>query len=162
MKNLLSRLILRRKPAYRPQAESRAIERLQENLADHRIDSGRRSLLYRTSALMVTPAAIGVGATVALDIFGSRATAAQIRQFPESTRVGRIRFGQFPEATLNGKAIRLGPGARIISQDNLLVTPGTLHGKSYVVGYITGPADEITTLWLLSDDEYRALRKKKS
>lgn len=162
MKNLLSRLILRRKPAYRPQAESRAIERLQENLANHRIDPERRTLLHRTGALMLTPAVIGVSATSALDIFGSRATAAQIRQFPQNTRVGRIRFGQFPEASLNGKTIRLGPGVRIIGQDNLLVTPGTLHGKTHVVGYVTGPANDIITLWLLTDDEYQALRKKKS
>jgi hypothetical protein len=90
------------------------------------------------------------------------ATAAQNRHFPDNTQLGRIRFGQFPDATLNGKPVRLGPGARILNQDNLIVPPIAVHGKSYVVGYVTDTMGMIMTVWILSEEEYRALRRQHS
>lgn len=80
--------------------------------------------------------------------------------FPRQYPAGRIRFGQFPDATLNGKPVRLGPGARILNQDNLIVPPIAVHGKSYVVGYVADTMGMIMTVWILSEEEYRALRKQ--
>lgn len=152
---------LSRKNAYRPQAELVAESRRNEILAGEHVRDARRSLLRRIGSCLLMPQWVAGAVGVGFHVLIARATAAQIRHFPDNTKLGRIRFGQFPDATLNGKAIRLGAGARIHNQENLIVTPASLHGKTYVVGYVTGALDEIVTVWILSEDEYRALRKKR-
>ncbi|MDO4682267.1 MAG: hypothetical protein Q4B17_05695 [Lautropia sp.] len=122
----------------------------------------RRSLLRRTGALLLRPQIVVATTAWTVDTMVLTATAAQIRYFPDNTQLGRIRFGHFPEATLNGKAIRLGVGVRILNQQNLVVPPASLLGKSHVVAYKTGALDEIVTIWILSDEEYRSLRKRRS
>lgn len=122
----------------------------------------RRSLLRRTGALLLRPQMAIAATAWTVDTMILTATAAQIRYFPDNTQLGRIRFGHFPEATLNGKAIRLGVGVRILNQENLVVPPASLLGKSHVVAYKTGALDEIVTIWILSDEEYRSLRKRRS
>lgn len=150
-----------RQQAYRPQVELVAETRRNELLADEHVRNGRRSLLRRIGSCLLMPQWVAGAVGVGFHVLIARATAAQIRHFPDNTKLGRIRFGQFPDATLNGKAIRLGAGVRIHNQENLIVTPASLHGKTYVVGYVTGALDEIVTVWILSEDEYRALRKKR-
>lgn len=157
----LAARLLTRKQAYRPEAELVAERRRNELLADADDRNDRRSLLRRLGSFLLMPQCVAGAAGVGFHVLIARATAAQIRHFPDNTRLGRIRFGQFPDATLNGKPVRLGAGARIHNQENLIVTPASLHGKTYMVGYVTGTLDEIVTVWLLSEDEYRALRKKR-
>ncbi|MDO5102847.1 MAG: hypothetical protein Q4D91_08130 [Lautropia sp.] len=122
----------------------------------------RRSLLRRTSALLIRPQVLVATTAWTVDTMILTATAAQIRYFPDNTQLGRIRFGHFPDASLNGKPIRLGPGVRILNQENLVVPPASLHGKSHVVAYQTGALNEIVTIWILSEEEYRALKKRRS
>lgn len=162
MKTPLSSKIrgLSRKARYRPLAERMAEDRRTALLSDTGPRHGRRSLLRRAGALLMAPQWLASAGLIAIHATQRPATAAQIRHFPDNTQVGRIRFGHFPEATLNGKPIRLGQGVRILSQDNIIVTPASVFGRSYVVGYKVGALDEIVTVWILSKDEYQALRKQ--
>lgn len=157
---MISRLFKHRQPAYRPQAQARQDALRNEKLATPSHLAERRSLLRAASAWLVAPSCVAAVTAVALDFLSPAVTAAQNRHFPDATQLGRIRFGQFPEATLGRKAVRLGAGARIYNQDNLIVPPVSVHGKSFVVGYLAGPTGEITTVWILSEEEYRALRRR--
>lgn len=157
---MIRRLFKHRQPPYRPQALARRDALHHEKLAGTGSRTSRRSLLRSAGTWIIAPSCLASIGVVALDIAATAATAAQHRHFPDDTRLGRIRFGQFPHAVLGRRDVRLSAGARIYSQDNLIVPPVSVHGKSYMVGYVTGPGDEITTIWILSEDEYRLLRKR--
>lgn len=157
---MIKRFLSSRRTTYRPMAQTRRDTLLNENLvAAGPRRPARRSLLRRASAWLIAPACIAGSTAMVLDMVTMPATAAQNRHFPDNTQLGRIRFRQFPEALLNGKPVRLGAGARILNQENLIVPPVSVYGKTYVVGYVTGTTGEITTVWILSEAEYRALRK---
>lgn len=143
---MISRLFKHRQPAYRPQAQARQDALRNEKLATPSHLAERRSLLRAASAWLVAPSCVAAVTAVALDFLSPAVTAAQNRHFPD--------------ATLGRKAVRLGAGARIYNQDNLIVPPVSVHGKSFVVGYLAGPTGEITTVWILSEEEYRALRRR--
>ena len=158
---MITRFLAARRTAYRPQVQARQDALRNEKLAASGLSHPqRRSLLRRAGAWLLAPASIAGGTALVLDMLTMPATAAQNRHFPDNTQLGRIRFGQFPDATLNGKPVRLGPGARILNQDNLIVPPIAVHGKSYVVGYVTDTMGMIMTVWILSEEEYRALRRQ--
>jgi hypothetical protein len=69
--------------------------------------------------------------------------------------LGTLRIGVFPEAVLDGQAIRLGAGARIRDEQNLIRPPATVAGDRRVA-YRRGAMGEVTEVWLLTDAEYRA------
>lgn len=80
--------------------------------------------------------------------------AAQVqRNFPAHALRGTLVVGAPPEATLNGQAARLAPGARIRSQDNLLVLSATLSGANLLVHYTLDPLGLVKDVWILSADE---------
>src|SRR5690606_20306378 len=57
---------------------------------------------------------------------------AQLRSIPEKARLATLRLGVFPDAMLNGKPVRLGPGARIYNLNNAIVVPSTLKDVSNI------------------------------
>jgi hypothetical protein len=61
-----------------------------------------------------------------------------------------------PEATLDGKPVRLGPGARIRDESNTIRPPSTVEGERRVA-YQRGLMGEIVQVWLLTDDEWRTI-----
>lgn len=80
--------------------------------------------------------------------------AAQVaRQFPADALRGQIAFGQPPEALLNGKPVRLAPGARIRGQDNMLVLSASLVGQKGLVHYTVDVNGQLRDLWILRADE---------
>ncbi len=84
---------------------------------------------------------------------------AQERVFPDAARLGWLQVGVFPEATLDGKAIRLSPGARILDESNLVVTPGSVSGRRRVL-YLVDGTGELLTVWLLTADEIRSAERR--
>ena len=85
---------------------------------------------------------------------------AQIRSIPEHAKLATLKLGVFPDAELNGKAVKLGPGARIYNHDNMIVIPSTLRGITHVVAYATGSLGEVVSVWILKDTEVRQLRAR--
>ena len=85
---------------------------------------------------------------------------AQIRPIPAEAKLATLKLGVFPDAELNGKAVKLGPGARIYNQDNIIVVPSTLLGVTTVVAYVTGSLGEVVSLWILKDAEIQQMRAR--
>jgi hypothetical protein len=72
---------------------------------------------------------------------------------PMQSLRGDIVFGQPPEVSLNGKAARLAPGARIRNLNNLLVLSGNLVGQRYKVNYTVDTYGLLMNVWLLTAAE---------
>ena len=85
---------------------------------------------------------------------------AQIRRIPEDARLATLKLGVFPDAELNGKAVKLGPGVRIYNQDNIIVVPSTVKDARLVVAYVTGSLGEVVAAWILKDAEYQQIRAR--
>ena len=85
---------------------------------------------------------------------------AQVRPIPEQARHGTLVLGVFPEAKLDGKPVRLGAGARVFDQRNLIVTPASIKDARNYVAFVTGPQNEIVTAWILTSAEIEALRAR--
>ncbi len=82
--------------------------------------------------------------------------AAQTRPIPDRAELGRMQIGVFPEATLDGKPVRLGPGARIYNENSAIVMPATVQGVRQVA-FVRGPMGEIVEVWLLNAEQARRL-----
>lgn len=108
-------------------------------------------LLAQVLAALLMSVLIGIAAAPAQ---------AQIRPIPASAKLATLKLGVFPEAELNGKAVRLGPGTRIYNQDNIIVIPSTLLGVTTVVAYVTGTLGEVVSVWILKDAEIKEMRAR--
>ena len=85
---------------------------------------------------------------------------AQIRPIPANAKLATLKLGVFPDAVLNGKAIRLGPGARIYNRDNIIIIPSTLKDVTMVVAFATGSLGEVVSAWILTDQEIKQIRAR--
>jgi len=81
------------------------------------------------------------------------APAQPARPLPDDAEVGRLQIGVFPEATLDGRPVRLGPGTRIRDEQNMIRAPSTIPGQR-PVAFVRGAMNEINQVWLLSESEF--------
>ena len=58
-----------------------------------------------------------------------------------------------PEALLNGKPVRLAPGARIRNTLNMVQLSGALLGQMLAVNYTIDGAGELRDVWILTEAE---------
>ncbi len=92
------------------------------------------------------------GATVAL-LFAAAVSAQIVSRFiPADAPRGRFTPAQFPEVTINGKPLRLAPGARILMPNNLTVTPNQVAANT-LVRYRLDAQGLVHTVWVLSPEE---------
>ena len=75
------------------------------------------------------------------------------RNFPESALRGKLVVTLPPHVTLDGKADRLSPGARIHDAGNLLVMSGGLVNQVLVVNYVRDGHGLIHEVWILTPEE---------
>jgi hypothetical protein len=75
---------------------------------------------------------------------------AQHRVFPDHALRGLMVVGTPPAITINGKAERLSPGARIRDADNRIVFANTLSGQQLVVHYVRENTGLVHEVWLLN------------
>ena len=75
------------------------------------------------------------------------------RNFPQTALRGELMIVQPPEALLNGRPARLGPGARIRGLDNMLKMSGALADQKVVVHYTLDYAGLLQDVWLLTPAE---------
>jgi hypothetical protein len=75
------------------------------------------------------------------------------RVFQQSALRGELVITQPPEALLNGKPVRLSPGARIRNPSNMIQLSGSLLGQKLAVNYTLDPAGELRDVWILTDAE---------
>ena len=81
------------------------------------------------------------------------ATAQMQRNFPATALRGAIVIGEPPELTLNGRAARLAPGARIRGQDNMVQMSATLSGATLLVHYTVDTYGLVKDVWILRPEE---------
>jgi hypothetical protein len=75
------------------------------------------------------------------------------RNFTQQALRGELVVGNPPEVSLNGKPARLGPGARIRDENNMLHLPATLSGRKFVVFYTLEPGGDVLDVWILNAEE---------
>ena len=80
------------------------------------------------------------------------------RQFPATALRGEIVVVAPPTITLDGKAERLSPGARIYGEQNMLVMSGALVDQKLVVNYLREPGGNIHQVWILNSEEAKLKR----
>jgi hypothetical protein len=75
------------------------------------------------------------------------------RNFPPNALRGALVIGDPPEATLNGEAARLAPGARIRDADNMIVMSAKLSGARFLVNYTVDLTGLVKEVWILTPAE---------
>lgn len=92
-------------------------------------------------------------AALAVAAFIAPAAAQVQRNFPQNALRGVIRIGNPPEIELNGKDARLGPGARIRAQNNMIQMSASLSGQRLVVNYTVDTLGLVHDVWILRPEE---------
>ncbi len=75
------------------------------------------------------------------------------RGIPDAAKPGTLRIGNFPQATLDGANVTLGPGFRLYDRLNRIVVPASVSGTTMVVAYVRGAIGEVVQAWQLNDTE---------
>ncbi|PTT76645.1 hypothetical protein DBR42_26620 [Pelomonas sp. HMWF004] len=75
------------------------------------------------------------------------------RPFPAHALRGELIITQFPDAKINGKPVRLAPGARIKNDNNLWVPPAGLTGQKFTVHYTVESSGLLMDIWVLNPVE---------
>ena len=78
------------------------------------------------------------------------------RVFQSSTLRGELVLTQPPEALLNGKSVRLAPGARIRNASNMIQLSGALLGQKLAINYTLDAAGDLRDVWILTAAEHAA------
>jgi len=82
------------------------------------------------------------------------AAQAQLRSIPADARPGTMRHLQDMLVELDGKPVRLSPGAQIRDADNRLVLPTAVARKTQVQ-YLVDATGMVHRVWILSKEEAR-------
>ena len=75
------------------------------------------------------------------------------RLFQANALRGELVVTTPPEALLNGKPVRLSPGARIRNTLNMVQLSGALLGQTLAVNYTIDGAGELRDVWILTEAE---------
>ncbi len=81
------------------------------------------------------------------------AAAQMQRAFPQDALRGEVAVGSPPEISVNGRAARLSPGARIRDQNNMLAMSAALSGKRFTAHYTIDTNGNVRDVWILRPDE---------
>ncbi len=92
---------------------------------------------------------------LAAAVMAAAPAAAQTRSFPQNALRGELVVGTPPEARLNGRDVRLSPGARIRNQQNLFMLTNSVAGTELVVNYTLDLSGNLRDVWILTTDEAR-------
>ena len=87
-----------------------------------------------------------------LSWFVAGSAAAQVRQIPADARRAEVRHVQDMQVEVDGKPMKLSPGAQIRNPSNLIILPVALPAGSKVK-YKLDAAGEISRIWILSPEE---------
>jgi hypothetical protein len=88
-----------------------------------------------------------VGLLVALLVAGG-AGAQDVRRIPAEAPQGRFTALQLPLVSIDGKLLRLAPGARILNTNNLTVTPNLVPADT-PVRYELDAQGLVRTVWIV-------------
>ena len=92
---------------------------------------------------------------------GLASAAAQVRTLPADTERGFIRHVEGNVVSMNGKRMRLAPGASIRSPANLIIVATSLPAQGALAEYVLDRDGQIFKVWLLTQEEAARKRKKR-
>lgn len=95
---------------------------------------------------------LALAATIALPALAQEA---EPRPFPPKAKRGKMTLGYAPDITIDGKLRQLSPAARIVSEENTSVVPGSLSEKNIIVNYTEDMNGNIDRVWILTREEAR-------
>ena len=81
-----------------------------------------------------------------------------VRNFPKAALRAVLVVRAPPEISLNGKADRLSPGARIRNLNNNYVLSGNLLGQELLVNYTRDSSGQVHDVWILNPEEAKEKR----
>lgn len=98
---------------------------------------------------------LALAATIALPALAQE-SGREPRPFPPSAKRGKMTPGYAPpDITIDGKLRQMSPAARIFSDENLTVVPGSLSEKNIIVNYTEDMNGNIDRVWILTPEEAR-------
>ena len=97
-------------------------------------------------------ASLLTGAVAAIVFAASVSAQIVPRYIPADAPRGKFTPAQFPEVYINGKPMRLAPGARILNANNLTVTPNQVAADT-PVRYKLDAQGRVLTVWILGAQE---------
>ena len=110
-------------------------------------------LCHLTTALALGASAWMVAAPATAQNIQPTALTGQ-RNFPEAALRGTLVITSATTATINGNAIRMAPGMRLLSPENGLVMLHTVVGQEFTANYlIENSTGMLLTAWILSRAE---------
>lgn len=83
-----------------------------------------------------------------------------LRMFPPSVKFATLRVGPAFDATLNKDPVRLSPGLRLYTQQNMMVLPSTVVNQPVKVAYVLDIQGFVKEAWILSDNEIQSVEIK--
>ena len=82
------------------------------------------------------------------------------RRIPDGVRLGTLKLDVFPSAVLDGQAVTLAPGFRLLDGLNRIVVPASALGKAQLVAYLGGPGGQVLTAWIVGPAERDEIRRR--
>jgi hypothetical protein len=76
------------------------------------------------------------------------------RKVPADAKRGTYAPAPFPGAYIDGRLVRLAPGARVLMPNNLAVTPNQVPADS-PIRYTLDAQGQVRMIWVLASDEGR-------
>lgn len=117
----------------------------------------RRSALIRIAALALSS---GLPALMQPALAQAPGIPAQgLRQIPADARYGEFEILAYPEATIDGKAVRLAAGTQIRDARNMIALPSTVSGRHPAL-YRLDPSGQLSRVWLLAPGEIEAAQAR--
>ena len=95
-----------------------------------------------------------LAAGIALLAVSVAAAQAPQRKIPPDAPRGKYTAAPFPGAYIDGRLMRLAPGARVLTANNLAVTPNQVPPDT-PVRYQLDAQGQIRTIWVLAPEESR-------
>jgi hypothetical protein len=106
--------------------------------------------------VMILSMLVACGAALAQAPATQQPQGQNLRRFPANAQRGELTVTQPPFVLLNGKQEQLAPGARIFSEQNLLVLSGAVVGQRLKVSYTRDLYGNVKDVWVLTPEEQRA------
>ncbi|MFW2356526.1 hypothetical protein [Hydrogenophaga sp.] len=101
---------------------------------------------------------IGLLAALLITLPLSALSQSGTRDFPAKALRGTLVVVQPPNVTMDDRATRLSPGARIYNTNNSLVLSASLLNKELVVNYTLDLRDQVQNVWILTEAEAKEKR----
>jgi hypothetical protein len=93
-----------------------------------------------------------VAAILIACLVGGAMAQAVRRNIPADTLLGKISSATASQVEIDGKVLRLAPGARILNQRNLTVTPNMVTSGARA-RYLLDAGGQVRAIWLVDENE---------